>query len=145
MMRASTYMFTLIIALLVLLFSLAEFMKYYGDIKKIHRFEKGVDSFYLLYNRVEDVCRSFLGEKREIVFYLSPEITEVYSNGKMLCYDSKKDRVCKETTCIIENFNLQYMESPEYLAAAEEGVQKYRIIIEKVESKKVKLSYELII
>lgn len=130
---ASVVIFTVVISI---------FFRYYLEVEENIRINKGVESFYILYNTLNKVCDSSINEKRIIHLYYPKEMIYIYGKNNNLCYKTIKIENCEKIFCEINFFNITIYNNP-YIESLEQGFTKFEIVIEKIGPNLINVDYKL--
>lgn len=132
----------ILVGIIIFIISISTFFRYYSEMEENVRMNKGIESFYILYNNINKVCDSFIGEKRIISLYYPKEMIYIYGQNKKLCYKTIKMENCENIFCNINFFNITIYNNS-YLESLEQGSTRFEIIIEKTGPGVVNINYKL--
>lgn len=141
-MKTVTNWIVILASIIGILIFVPVILQYYSEIEEKIRLNKGINSFYVLYNTVNKVCESLVGEKRVISLYYPKEIIYIYGQNNKLCYKTKKEEICEKVLCNINFFNISIYKSP-YFEALENEATKFEIVIEKIEADLLDIKYSI--
>lgn len=141
-MRNIEYLFIILAGILIFVLSSLLVYKYINKGIQQDAYKKSLDSFYRLHSSIEDVCRSFTGEKRVLYIYVSERVSKIFSEKDKLCVIADNDKKCLDTTCNLNQFSIVYNTSEFYLQTYGKDLQTYMVEIEKVYGNTVNIRYK---